>query len=266
MAGLVQGTAFITGAASGIGQYTALAFARYGITNLALADINLEALETTSKQLQAQFPKVNVLRLQVDVQSGEQVKATVAAVVARFGRLDIAVNNAGIGGSGKPTHEVDEEEWRRVINIDLDGVWRCQKEELAVMVSQEDRGPRDGRGRIINTASMYGIVAPGSRMAQTAYAAAKHGVVGLTKGDGNTYGPHNIRVNCICPGYVETPLLLRTMSTNPDSPLGIDIARTPLKRMCAMEEIADAIVFLASRMSSFMQGAALISDGGFTTQ
>ena len=113
---------------------------------------------------------------------------------------------------------------------------------------------------------MYGIVAPGSLMSQTAYAAAKHGVVGLTKGDGNAYGPHNIRVNCICPGYVETPLLLRSMDTDPNSPLGIDIARTPLKRMCAMEEIADTITFLASRMSSFMQGAALIADGGFTTQ
>ncbi|CAK7201382.1 hypothetical protein SEUCBS139899_004086 [Sporothrix eucalyptigena] len=266
MSGLVKGTAFITGAASGIGQYAALAFARNGITNLALADINLEALEASSKELQEKYPNVNVINLQVDVQSGEQVKATVAKVVAKFGRLDIAVNNAGIGGSGKPTHEVDEEEWRRVINIDLDGVWRCQKEELAIMVNQEDLGPRDGRGRIINTASMYGIVAPGSVMSQTAYAAAKHGVVGLTKGDGNTYGPKNIRVNCICPGYVETPLLLRSMDTNPGSPLAQDIARTPLQRMCTMEEIADAITFLASNMSSFMQGAALISDGGFTSQ
>lgn len=137
MANLVKGTAFITGAASGIGQYTALAFARHGITNLALADINLEALEAASKALQEQFPHVQVLNLQVDVQKGDQVKAVVAAVVAKFGRLDIAVNNAGIGGSGKPTHEVDEEEWRRVINIDLDGVWRCQKEELAVMMNQE---------------------------------------------------------------------------------------------------------------------------------
>ncbi|CAK7244167.1 MAG: hypothetical protein STHCBS139747_005702 [Sporothrix thermara] len=265
MPGLVSGTAFITGAASGIGQYTALAFAREGITNLALADVNLEALEASSKALKEQYPNVNVLNLQVDVQSGEQVKATVAQVVAKFGRLDIAVNNAGIGGSGKPTHEMDEEEWRRVINIDLDGVWRCQREELAVMMGQEDLGPRDGRGRIINTASMYGIVSPGSHMAQTAYTTAKHGVVGLTKGDGNTYGPYNIRVNCICPGYVETPLL-SIMATSPDSPLSIDIARTPLKRISTMEEIADSITFLASRMSSFMQGAALIADGGFSTQ
>ncbi|OAA53616.1 3-oxoacyl-[acyl-carrier-protein] reductase [Niveomyces insectorum RCEF 264] len=265
-ASLLKGTAFISGAASGIGQYTALAFARHGVRNLALADVNLAALQAANKKLQAAYPGVEVLPLQMDVQQYDQVKAGIAATVARFGRLDIAVNNAGIGGSGKPTHEVDEEEWRRVINIDLDGVWRCQREELAVMVKQEDLGPREGRGRIINTASMFGIVAPGTLMSHTAYAAAKHGVVGLTKGDGNTYGAHNIRVNAICPGYVETPLLLASMSTDPNSPLSIDVQRTPLKRMCKMDEIADAVVFLASPMSSFMQGAALIADGGFSTQ
>ncbi len=263
---LVQGTAFITGAASGIGQYAALAFAKNGIANLALADINLEALKAASQALKDKYPHVEVLNLQVDVEHGDQVKAAVAAAVAKFGRLDIAVNNAGIGGSGKPTHEVEEEEWRRVINIDLDGVWRCQREELAVMVGQEDKGPREGRGRIINTASMFGIVAPGSAMSQTAYAAAKHGVVGLTRGDGNTYGPMGIRVNAICPGYVATPLLLRSMDMDATAPLAVDVQRTPLKRMCTMEEIADAITFLASPMSSFMQGAALIADGGFTAQ
>ena len=265
MASLVKGTAFITGAASGIGRYTALAFARHGISNLALADVNLGALETSSKELQAQFPHVTVLNLQLDVQSGDDVRAAVARTVSQFGRLDIAVNSAGIGGSGKPTHEVEEEEWRRVINIDLDGVWRCQKEEICVMRTQEDLGPRDGRGRIINTASMYGIVA-GLNSAQTAYAAAKHGVIGLTRGDGNTYGPENIRINAVCPGYVETPLLQSSMSTDPDSLLNRDIARTPLRRMCTVEEIADTITFLASPMSSFMQGAALIVDGGFTCQ
>ncbi|EPE04495.1 short chain dehydrogenase reductase family oxidoreductase [Ophiostoma piceae UAMH 11346] len=265
MAALVKGTAFITGAASGIGRYTALAFARHGISNLALADVNLGALETSSNELQAQFPHVKVLILQLDVQNGDDVRAAVARTVSQFGRLDIAVNNAGIGGSGNPTHEVEEEEWRRIINIDLDGVWRCQKEEICVMRNQDDLGPRDGRGRIINTASMYGIVA-GATLAQTAYSAAKHGVIGLTKGDGNTYGPENIRINAICPGYVATPLLLNNMSLDPDSPLNKDIARTPLRRLCTMEEIADSITFLASPMSSFMQGAALLVDGGFTTQ
>lgn len=113
---------------------------------------------------------------------------------------------------------------------------------------------------------MYGLVAPAGTMHHTAYAAAKHGVLGLTKGDANSYGgEHAIRINAICPGYVETPLIKARMEMNSDSPLTLDIARTPLRRMCTMEEIADAIVFLASPMSSFMQGAGLVADGGFTT-
>jgi NAD(P)-dependent dehydrogenase (short-subunit alcohol dehydrogenase family) len=113
---------------------------------------------------------------------------------------------------------------------------------------------------------MYGIVAPAGTMHHTAYAAAKHGVMGLTKGDANSYGgEHAIRINAICPGYVETPLLKQAMDAEGDSPLALDIRRTPLRRMCKMDEIADAIVFLASPMSSFMQGAGLVADGGFTT-
>lgn len=113
---------------------------------------------------------------------------------------------------------------------------------------------------------MYGIVGPSGMMHHTAYATAKHGVLGLTKADANSYGgEHAIRINAICPGYVETPLVKSVMDMGSDSPLAHDIAKTPLKRTATMEEIADSIVFLASPMSSFMQGAALVADGGFTT-
>lgn len=112
---------------------------------------------------------------------------------------------------------------------------------------------------------MYGLVGPSNSMHHTAYATAKHGVMGLTKADANSYGEAGIRINAMCPGYVETPLMLSAMSQDPDSPLGKDIARTPLRRMATMEEIADSIVFLASPMSSFMQGAGLVADGGFTS-
>ncbi|KAJ9134834.1 Short-chain dehydrogenase [Coniochaeta hoffmannii] len=264
MASLVRGTAFITGAASGIGQYTALSFAKYGIQRLALADINLAALKKSSAALSAKYPGVEILNLEMNVQDTKQVRAGIAETVKKFGRLDIAVNNAGIGGSGVITHELEEEEWMRVIDIDFNGVWRCQKEELGVMVGQEDLGPREGRGRIINVASMYGVSAPCYTMYQTAYTAAKHGVVGLTRADANSYARQNIRINAICPGYVETPLLA-TMSLEPGSPLALDIERTPMKRMATTEEIGDTITFLASPLSSFMQGAALVADGGFTT-
>lgn len=122
---------------SGIGRATAIAFAKYGVTKLALTDINLTALEESNAALQKQFPEVEILSMKLDVASKEDVRNGIAETVQKFGRLDIALNNAGLGGSGKQTHEVDEDEWDRVLGVDLHGVRRCQKEELAVMVNQE---------------------------------------------------------------------------------------------------------------------------------
>lgn len=137
MASLLKGSAFITGGARGIGQATAFAFARHGITKLALADINTADLEATKKTIAAEFPKVEVLPLHLDVRNKAQVKDGIAELVKRFGRLDIAVNNAGVGGSGKLTHETEDEEIENVLDININGVYRCQKAELAVMVKQE---------------------------------------------------------------------------------------------------------------------------------
>lgn len=159
----------------GIGQYTALSFARYGIQRLALADINTNLLTNSIKTLKEQYPKVEVLPLQMNVRSATEVKSGITEAAQRFGRLDVAVNNAGIGGSGRKTHEIDEEEFMKVLDVDLHGVWRCQREEIAVMIEQEDLGLREGRGRIINVASMYGVIAPGTYLHHTAYATAKHG-------------------------------------------------------------------------------------------
>ncbi|KAH6663259.1 3-oxoacyl-reductase [Plectosphaerella plurivora] len=264
MASLLRGTAFITGAAAGIGQQTALAFARHGITRLALADVNGPALTSSTAALLHAHPAVDVLPLHLDVRSSKEVRDVIAETVRRFGRLDVAVNNAGIGGSGRPTHETDEDEFSAVVDVDLHGVWRCQREELRHMIRQEDLGPRRGRGSIINVASMFALVGPPPFLTHTAYGAAKHAVVGLTKADANTYGPLNIRINAICPGYVETPLLKAKMSQDSDSPLARGIANTPLQRLAQMEEITDCIVFMASEMSSFMQGASLVADGGYT--
>ncbi|KAH7270492.1 uncharacterized protein BKA55DRAFT_588918 [Fusarium redolens] len=270
---LLRGSAFITGAASGIGQQTATAFAQHGVTKLALADINQEALSISVGSLKKQFPNVQVLAVHLDVRDSTQVKEGIVKIIGEFGRLDIAVNNAGISGSGRKTHELEDDEWLRILDVNLQGVYRCQKEELDVMVNQEDLGPRIGRGRIINVGSMFAVVAPNNQD-HTAYTTAKHvrpstdrllGIIGLTKADANSYGPLGIRINAICPGYVETPLLTNIMSRDPDSPLAVDLARTPLKRLATMEEVADAIVLLASPMNSYMQGASMICDGGFTS-
>ncbi|KAJ4261407.1 hypothetical protein NW762_006830 [Fusarium torreyae] len=264
MTTLLRGSAFITGAASGIGQQTAIAFAQHGVTKLALADVNKETLLESNDALKKQFPNVEVLSLHLDVCDSAQVKEGVAKTVAEFGRLDIAVNNAGISGSGRKTHQLEDQEWLRILDVNLQGVYRCQKEELGVMVNQEDLGPRVGRGRIINIGSMYALVAPNNQD-HTAYTTAKHGIIGLTRADANSYGRQGIRINAICPGYVETPLFTNIMSRDPDSPLAVDLARTPLKRLATMEEVADAIVLLASPMNSYMQGASMICDGGFTS-
>ncbi|RYP83554.1 hypothetical protein DL769_001341 [Monosporascus sp. CRB-8-3] len=265
MANLLQGSAFITGAASGIGQHTALAFAKHGITKLALADINADLLAKSSASLKELYPDVDILLLTMDVRNAEQVKHGIAQTVDKFGRLDIAVNNAGVSGGGQQTHEIDDEEWTRVLDVNLHGVYRCQKEQISYMLKQEDLGPRIGRGRIINVASMLGLVAAPPHLHQTSYSASKHGVIGLTKSDANSYGNQGIRINAICPSYVAIPLLVQYLSQVPDSPLAAEVARTPLKRMATMEEIADSIVLLASPMSSFMQGASLVVDGGCTS-
>ncbi|KAF4485707.1 dehydrogenase [Fusarium agapanthi] len=249
---------------------TAIAFAQHGVTKLALADINQDALDVSAGSLKKQFPHVHILPVHLNVRDSTQVKEGIAKTIGEFGRLDIAVNNVGISGSGRKTHELEDDEWLGILDVNLQGVYRCQKEELDVMVNQEaksshgDLGHRVGRGRIINVGSMFAVVAPNNQD-HTAYATAKHGIIGLTKADANSYGPLGIRINAICPGYVETPLLTSIISRDPDSPLAVDLTRTSLKRMATMKEVADAIVQLASPMNSYMQGASMICDGGFTS-
>lgn len=122
---------------SGIGQATAAAFARHGVSRLAIADIDVQALKKTKEVIRAKYPDTKVLELQLDVRKSEQVKKALSEIVVKFGRLDIAVNNAGVGGSGKMTHEMLDAEWTQIADVDLFGVWRCQKEELDMMVDQE---------------------------------------------------------------------------------------------------------------------------------
>ncbi|KAK8013104.1 dehydrogenase [Apiospora marii] len=263
MAGLLKGTAFITGAASGIGRQTALHFAAAGVQRLVLADINADALAGTMASLQEKHDDIEIMPLELDVRNAAAVKSGLEKAKQKFGRIDIAVNNAGISGSGKPTHEVDEAEWLNVTDVLLNGVWRCQREELAIMTGQEVVSPREGRGCIINMASMYGLVA---HNAAGAYTAAKHGVVGLTRTDALRYGPQGIRINAVAPGYTETPLVRAPMQRSPEAEAALmaDVRKAPLGRLATAEEIADCIVFLASPMSSFVHGSVLVADGGFT--
>lgn len=251
--GLLDGkSALVTGAASGIGRATALAFAREGAW-VAAADLTLEGAQKTVAAIEAQGGQA--VAIAVDVTDEAAVKAMVAAAVAAFGGLDCAFNNAGIApyqvnAAGVPTADLEEAAWSRLLEVNLTGVWRCLRHEVAQMRQQ-------GGGAIVNTASIAGLVGlPGS----VAYVVGKHGVVGLTKAAAIDHAADHIRVNAVCPGYIETPMTEDTMRRRGERV----IARTALSRMGKPEEIAEAVVWLCSDRASFVTGSAWTVDGGYT--
>ena len=260
---LLKGTAFVTGAASGIGQATAYALARLGVKRIAITDINAQALKTTWGVLEERHSNLEIKAITMDCGDEKSIEDGVAETAASFGRIDIAVNNAGVSGPIRPSTEVSLAEWLKVVSVNLNGVWLCQRAQIKQMLKQESLGHRMGRGTIVNVASMYGLIASAPTIPATAYTAAKHGVVGLTKSDGVMFASQGIRINAICPGYVATPLL---RDSTESGVMKKEVEETPMKRLGDMEEIADSIAFLASPMSSFMAGASLVVDGGFTAK
>jgi len=253
MAGLLHGkVALITGAASGIGRATALTAAREGAKVLVVDAV--PAGEDTVKLIkqaggEAAFHKCDVTR-------AAEVEATVAAAVKVFGRLDCAHNNAGIIGKSLHTADDTEENFDRIIAVDLKGVWLCMKYEILQMLKQ------GARGAIVNTASAAGLV--GSH-GQPAYTAAKHGVIGLTKVAALEYARHDIRVNSVCPGVIDTAMVAEMVTGHPRLRDRL-IAVEPIRRMGKPEEIGEAVVWLMSDYASFVTGASLPVDGAMTAQ
>ena len=252
MAGLLDGkSALVTGGGGGIGRATALALAREG-ARLAVADIAADAARETVALVNAAGGQA--ISLSGEVARDADVRAMVEAVIGAYGRLDCAFNNAGIAGwqvdaAGKKTAEWSEEAFDRMIAVNLKGVWLCMKHELLRMQAQ-------GGGAIVNTASIAGLA---GLPTSSAYVAAKHGVVGLTKTAAIEYAEAGIRVNAVCPGYVETRMTEETMRRRGAA----IIAQTPLKRMGAPEEIAEMVVWLLSERASYVTGAAYNVDGGW---
>lgn len=236
---------FITGANSGIGKASAIAAANEGAT-VIVADLAKSNHDATMNEVQAIAPKS--IFVPIDVSDGNSVKDAIATTVKTFGRLDVALNNAGIGAPYSGIHDMPDEEWHKVININLTGQFYCVKYELQQFLKQ-------GGGVIVNLASLAGLVAePGL----VPYTAAKHGVLGLTKNIAVQYGGQNIRANAICPYYIDTPLL---------NDLNADVRqkwidRTPMKRLGKAEEIAKAFIYFASDDSSYCNGSILAIDGG----
>jgi NAD(P)-dependent dehydrogenase (short-subunit alcohol dehydrogenase family) len=253
MAGRVDGKiALVTGAGSGIGRATALVFAREG-AKVLVADVVVDGGEETVRQIKAAGGEA--LFIKADMAKAAEVEAMVQKAVTTYGRLDCAHNNAGIEGATGRTADYREEDWDRVIRVNLTGVWFCMKHEISQMLKQ-------GGGAIVNTASDAGLLGVPQ---MPAYVASKHGVVGLTKTAALEYAKSGIRVNAVCPGVIKTPMVERITSQRAGRAERMAAAE-PVGRMGKPEEIAEAVVWLCSEAASFVTGLPMSVDGGIAAQ
>jgi NAD(P)-dependent dehydrogenase (short-subunit alcohol dehydrogenase family) len=242
--------AFVTGAGSGIGRTTSLAFAQEG-ASVVVADVSEQGNKETARMIEELGGQA--LAVRCDVTQSEEVRAALDQAVSAYGRLDIAFNNAGAEQTVSPTAEITEQEWDRIIAINLRGVFVCMKHEIPLMLDQ-------GGGAIVNTSSGAGIRGFGGG---AAYTAAKHGVIGLTKDSAVDYASSNIRVNAVCPGIIDTEMMQRFTGGSAEGRDRV-IAQEPIRRMGTPEEVAAAVLWLCSDAASFIVGHAMIVDGGQT--
>jgi NAD(P)-dependent dehydrogenase (short-subunit alcohol dehydrogenase family) len=247
--------AVVTGAASGIGRATALAFAREGAT-VVVSDVASQGGEETVRLIKEAGGEATFVTC--DVSQAEEVKALVIKAVDTYGRLDYDLNSAGIEGTQASTADYPEDVWSKVIGTNLTGPYLCMKYAIPQMLTQ-------GAGVIVNMASILGVVglARGG-----AYTAAKHGLVGLTKVAALEYATQGIRVNAVCPGFIETPMVMeRALAAGSHPEVYQYLAELhPMKRLGKPEEIAAGVVWLCSEAASFVTGQTLIVDGGYTAQ
>lgn len=240
--------AVVSGAGSGIGRAVAETYAQEG-AKVVVADINVAHGEETVAIIKKAGGDAYFVK--ADSSSANENKMLIDEVVKKYGRLDIACNNAGMGGPAAPTGEYEPESWDKVIALNLSGVFYACRYQIEQMM-------KNGGGSIVNIASIHGTVAAPNSVA---YTASKHGVVGLTKNIASEYGEKNIRCNAVGPGYIETPLL--TDHLNKDMMKAITDKST-MKRLGTPQEIADLVTFLSSDKSSFTTGSYIIADGGYT--
>jgi NAD(P)-dependent dehydrogenase (short-subunit alcohol dehydrogenase family) len=242
--------AFVTGAANGIGRAAALAFARKG-ANVVAADVSEEGNQETVRMIEELGGRA--LAVGCDVTRADDVKAALDKTIETFGRLDFGFNNAGVEQPVTPAADLTEEEWDRIVDIDLRGVFLCMKYEIPLMLKQ-------GGGAIVNTSSGAGVKGIAG---QAAYCAAKFGMIGLTKAAALDYAKSNIRVNAVCPGFVDTPMMKRFTGGTPEGRQMV-VDSEPVGRPASPQEIAAAVVWLCSDAASFVIGHALVIDGGQT--
>ncbi len=244
----------VTGGGSGIGRATATEFARGGAT-VVIGDLDLDAAQESAKLiLGSHGGRGNALPLQLDVRDAASIDTVIARIAKDCGRLDVAVNNAGIAPPALATADIPEADFDHVIAVNLKGVWLCMKAEIPLLLAT-------GAGSIVNTASVLGLI--GFRHAAP-YVAAKHGVIGLTKTAALEYAARGLRINAVCPGVIATPLT-GNRSANPQY-AAATVALHPIGRLGTPDEVAHAILWLASPGASFATGTALVLDGGWSAQ
>lgn len=243
-----ENVALVTGAAMGIGLACAEAFAKAGYMTV-MADLK----EPVEQAVRLANEGRRVRAYACDVSDGRAVKQMIEQIAADYGRLDAALNNAGIQTPQRPMAEITDEEFQRTVDVDFRGVWNCMRYEIRQMLKQ-------GKGAIVNTSSQGGVTGfPG----QAAYIACKHAVIGLTRTAAIDYAAQGIRINAVCPGVIRTPMAEELLRRNPalEHELVRDI---PAGRMGYPEEIANAVLWLCSPQASFVDGHALLVDGAFT--